>query len=59
MFPFTPIPVDSGMAFRHNATGETLCFDKSWFGHLDIVEKILWDNHFGNYQTIYPGSNND
>ena len=53
-FPFTPIPVESGMAFRHNDTGEVLAFDNSWFAHLDRVEQILWQNHFGDYVEVMP-----
>jgi hypothetical protein len=38
----------------HNDTGETLSFDSSWFGHLDRVEQILWQNHLGDYEVIIP-----
>ena len=56
MFPYLPITPshEGGMAFQHVDTGEILEFDASWRTHLDRVEEILLQNHYGDYEVILP-----
>jgi hypothetical protein len=56
MFPYLPVQPAEGkaLAFQHISTGEILEFDASWLTHLDGVERILMQNHYGDYEVILP-----
>ena len=61
MFPYLPITPSeaNAMAFEHVETGEILEFPESWRSHLDDVERILMQNHYGDYEVIDPITESD